>query len=53
MDKAALPPVFPRLPLEFGEDGDRSLKILKEANLHSPYRRQAQLSMALLRHYRR
>ena len=24
--------VFPRLPLEFGEDGDRSLKILKEAN---------------------
>lgn len=24
--------VFPRLPLEFGEDGDRSLKILKEAD---------------------
>lgn len=24
--------VFPRLPIEFGEDGDRSLKILKEAN---------------------
>lgn len=24
--------VFPRLPLEFGEDGDRSLKNLKEAN---------------------
>lgn len=23
---------FPRLPLEFGEDGDRSLKILKEAD---------------------
>lgn len=32
MDKAALPPSSPRLPLEFGEDGDRSLKILKEAN---------------------
>lgn len=42
-----------RLPLEFGEDGDRSLKILKEANCDSPYRRQAQLSMALLRHYQR
>ncbi|MCD8194191.1 MAG: glycoside hydrolase family 97 protein, partial [Tannerellaceae bacterium] len=24
--------VFPKQPLEFGEDGDRSLKILKEAN---------------------
>lgn len=24
--------VFPRVPLEFGEDGDRSLKILKEAD---------------------
>ena len=24
--------VFPKVPLEFGDDGDRSLKILKEAN---------------------
>ncbi len=24
--------IFPRVPLEFGEDGDRSLKILKEAD---------------------
>lgn len=24
--------LFPKCPLEFGEDGDRSLKILKEAN---------------------
>lgn len=24
--------VFPRVPLEFGEDGDRSVKILKEAD---------------------
>lgn len=24
--------VFPKVPLEFGEDGDRSLKIVKEAN---------------------
>lgn len=24
--------LFPKVPLEFGEDGDRSLKILKEAN---------------------
>lgn len=24
--------VFPKVPLDFGEDGDRSLKILKEAN---------------------
>lgn len=23
---------FPKCPLEFGEDGDRSLKILKEAD---------------------
>ena len=38
--------VFPRLPLEFGEDGDHDLKILKEANCMASYRRQAQLSMA-------
>ena len=24
--------VFPKVPLEFGDDGDRSLKILKEAD---------------------
>ena len=36
MDKAALPPSSPVLPLEFGEDGDRSLKILKEANCNTP-----------------
>ena len=53
MDKAALPPSSPRLPLEFGEDGDRSLKILKEANCIARTAGKTQLSMALLRHYRR
>ena len=32
MDKAALLPSSPSASFEFGEDGDRSLKILKEAN---------------------
>ncbi|KAA4241966.1 glycoside hydrolase family 97 protein, partial [Bacteroides ovatus] len=31
-DRNGMLSVFPKLPLEFGEDGDRSLKILKEAN---------------------
>ena len=30
--KGGISSLFPRLPLEFGEDGDRSLKILKEAD---------------------
>jgi alpha-glucosidase len=31
-DKNGLTAVFPKCPLEFGDDGDRSVKILKEAN---------------------
>ena len=31
-DRNGMLSVFPKVPLEFGEDGDRSLKILKEAN---------------------
>ena len=31
-DRNGMSSVFPKVPLEFGEDGDRSLKILKEAN---------------------
>jgi len=30
--KASLSSMFPKVPLEFGDDGDRSLKILKEAD---------------------
>jgi alpha-glucosidase len=30
-ESATLSSVFPKVPLEFGEDGDRSLKIMKEA----------------------
>lgn len=31
-DNNGISSVFPRVPLEFGEDGDRSLKIVKEAD---------------------
>jgi len=31
-DSNGMSSVFPKVPLEFGEDGDRSLKILKEAD---------------------
>ena len=44
--------VFPKVPLEFGDDGDRSLKILKEANYIAKTMVNA-VSVALLRHQQR